>query len=179
MNLPLGTLLPNPFSALPDRAVLTPEDLGRLLAELDSSKQTIALRDATLHAAELKIQALTLELAHHRRIRFGQKSEVLAAAGQRDLFDEDGMVDQSAIEAELERLARKPPRPPRKPRARAGRQPLPPHLPRIVHVHEPASCQCGRCGGIDLVKIGEDVTEQLDVEPAKFTVHRHVYPQWV
>ena len=88
------------------------------------------------------------------------------------------VADQAAIEAELERLARKPPRPPRKPRVRAGRQPLPPHLPRIVHVHEPETCQCVRCGGTDLVKIGEDVTEQLDVEPAKFTVHRHVYPQY-
>jgi transposase len=29
-----------------------------------------------------------------------------------------------------------------------------------------------------LVKIGEDVTEQLDVEPAKFFVHRHIRPQY-
>ena len=130
MNLPLGTLLPNPFSALPGRAVLTPEELDRLFAELDSSRQTIVLRDAALHAAELKIQALTLELAHHKRIRFGQKSEALAAAGQRDLFDEDGMADQSAIEEELARLAKQDkPAAPRKPRIRAGRQPLPPHLP--------------------------------------------------
>jgi transposase len=193
MNLPLGTLPPYPLSALPGRAVLTPEELDRLFAELDSSRQTIALRDQTialrdqtlalrdaaLHAAELKIQALTLELAHHKRIRFGQKSEVLAAAGQRDLFDEDGIADQAAIEEELARLAKENrPAAPRQPRIRAGRQPLPPHLPRIVHVHEPDSCRCGRCGGADLVKVGEDVTEQLDVQPAKFTVHRHVYPQY-
>jgi len=29
-----------------------------------------------------------------------------------------------------------------------------------------------------LVKISEDVTEQLDVEPAKFFVHRHIRPQY-
>jgi len=29
-----------------------------------------------------------------------------------------------------------------------------------------------------LVKIGEDVTEQLDVEPTKFFVHRHIRPQY-
>jgi transposase len=29
-----------------------------------------------------------------------------------------------------------------------------------------------------LVKIGEDITEQLDVEPAKFFVHRHIRPQY-
>ncbi|MDH5508583.1 MAG: IS66 family transposase, partial [Anaerolineae bacterium] len=63
------------------------------------------------------------------------------------------------------------------PRSRAGRQPLPDHLPRIEHRHEPESCQCAQCGH-QLVKIGEDVSEQLDVEPAKFFVHRHIRPQY-
>ena len=58
-------------------------------------------------------------------------------------------------------------------RPRAGRQALPEHLPRIEHHHEPEVCVCGQCGGA-LVKIGEDITEQLDVEPAKFFVHRHI-----
>jgi transposase len=168
----------NPFSALPGQASPTPEELDRLHAELALSRQAITLRDAALHAAELKIQALTLELAHHRRIRFGQKSESLAAAGQRDLFDETVVADQAAVEEELERLAQKiNPSAPRKPRVRAGRQPLPPHLPRVEHRHEPESCTCGQCGS-DLVKIGEDISEQLDVEPAKFTVHRHIRPQY-
>ncbi len=43
--------------------------------------------------------------------------------------------------------------------------------------HEPELCPCGCCGK-DLVKIGEDVSEQLDVEPAKFFVHRHIRPQY-
>jgi transposase len=60
---------------------------------------------------------------------------------------------------------------------RAGRQPLPEHLPRIEHRHEPDSCTCGQCGK-DLVKIGEDISEQLDVEPARFFVHRHIRPQY-
>ena len=51
------------------------------------------------------------------------------------------------------------------------------HLPSIEHRHEPESCQCGQCGK-DLIKIGEDITEQLDVEPAKFFVHRHIRPQY-
>lgn len=59
----------------------------------------------------------------------------------------------------------------------AGRQLLPSHLPRIEHRHEPESCTCGHCGP-ELVKIGKEVTEQLDVEPAKFFVHRHICPQY-
>lgn len=43
----------------------------------------------------------------------------------------------------------------------------PSKLPRIEHRHEPDSCQ-----------IGEDVSKQLDVEPARFFVHHHIRPQY-
>jgi transposase len=145
-------------------------EVEQLRAELTRAQQN-------LHAAQLKIQALTLELAHLKRLRFGPKSEALAH-GQGDLFAETALIDQAAIEAELERVANQiNPATRRLPRVRAGRQPLPDHLPRIEHRHEPASCQCGLCGK-DLVKIGEDITEQLDVEPARFFVHRHIRPQY-
>jgi transposase len=139
----------------------------------------LAERDAKLiHAKDIKIGALTYELAYYKRIRFSRKNESLAPM-QRDVFEETWNTDRSAIEAEVEQLqddspcetVTKPKRP------RAGRQPLPDHLPRIEHRHEPESCTCGQCGK-NLVKIGEDVTEQLDVEPAKFFVHRHIRPQY-
>ena len=131
-----------------------------------------------LQAKDIKIQALTMELAYLRRIRYGAKSEALSHV-HRDLFEDSWNEDLAAVEAELEKVTdpepgltvAKPKRP------RAGRQPLPPHLPRIEHRHEPDSCQCGQCGK-SLVKIGEDITEQLDVEPAKFFVHRHIRPQY-
>ena len=44
--------------------------------------------------------------------------------------------------------------------------------------HEPENCTCKLCGNTQLVKIGEDVTEQLHVEPAKFSVIRHIRPQY-
>ena len=55
--------------------------------------------------------------------------------------------------------------------------------PRPAPRHEPESCTCGQCGN-DLIKIGEDVSEQLDVEPARFFVRgprpapRHIRPQY-
>ena len=121
----------------------------------------------------LKIQALTFELAYYKRIRFANKSEQFSAE-QRELFEESWNTDTSALEAEVEQLgsASKPAK-----RERAGRQPLPEHLPRIEHHHEPESCTCGQCGKT-LVKIGEDISEQLDVEPARFFVHRHIRPQY-
>ena len=154
-------------------------------AAVDATVQTTRLaeqitrRDSELVTAQTKIQALTLELAHLRRMRFGVRNEALTAE-QRDLFQETLASDLAAAEAELaKRAALVTPEPPtpRQPRARAGRQPLPEHLPRIEHRHEPDSCTCGQCGH-DLVKIGEDVSEQLDVEPARFFVHRHIRPQY-
>jgi transposase len=101
------------------------------------------------------------------------KSEALSRE-QLDLFQEACDEDLAAVETEVERLAEPASKPKRQ---RAGRQPLPAHLPRIEHRHEPTSCQCRQCGA-ELVKIREDITEQLDVEPAKFFVHRHIRPQY-
>ena len=66
-------------------------------------------------------------------MRFGVRNEALTAE-QRDLFQETLASDLAAAEAELaKRAAGVTPEPlaPRQPRARAGRQPLPDHLPRI------------------------------------------------
>ena len=160
----------------PAIAASVTQRVEKLLAEAREATQ----RQATeLHAAKTKIQALTLELTHLRRMRFGVKSEALDAE-TRDLFQETLGADVAAAEAELARRqadAKEPLKPPQAPRERAGRQPLPAHLPRIEHRHEPESCTCGQCGK-DLVLIGEDISEQLDVEPAKFFVHRHIRPQY-
>ena len=150
-------------------------------AEAVRLNEQIARRDTALHAAQTKIQALTLELAHLRRMRFGTRSEAFSLEA-RDLFQDTLASDLAAAEAELARQqaeasATTEPQTSRALRSRAGRQLLPDHLPRIEHRHEPASCTCGQCGK-DLVKIGEDVAEQLDVEPARFFVHRHIRPQY-
>src|SRR5216684_383042 len=53
------------------------------------------------------------------------------------------------------------------------RRNFPAHLPRRRIVHPaPACCPC--CGGTKLSKIGEDVTETLDVVPRQMFVTEHV-----
>lgn len=157
------------------------EEALQALAEARRLAEQITRRDTALHAAHTKIQALTLELAHLRRMRFGARSEALSAE-QRDLFQETLASDLAAAQAELakkqaEAAATTEPQAPRAARSRAGRQALPEHLPRIEHRHEPDSCSCATCGQ-ELIKIGEDIAEQLDVEPARFFVHRHIRPQY-
>jgi transposase len=172
------------FKAAPELAEWVVDTMQKLIdqAQQDAaeSARQLARRDTELHAAQTKVQSLVLELAHLRRMRFGVKSEALSAA-TRDLFQETLASDIAAAEARLAQEAAadtsSEATDPKPPRARAGRQPLPDHLPRIEHRHEPDSCTCGKCGG-PLVKIGEDISEQLDVEPARFFVHRHIRPQY-
>jgi len=157
----------------------TPEAADPILpdwvqAQISALQFQLVERDAELKRRELKIQQLTLELAHHRRIRFGCKSEALSSE-QRDLFIETSDEDGAAIVAELD--AQQTPTATPRAHKRSGRNPLPPELPRIEHRHEPESCNCGACGR-ELIKIGEDISEQLDVEPARFFVHRHIRPQY-
>lgn len=160
------------------------DHVAQLVDQLQQRDAELAQRTTDLHAATVKIQAMALEIAHLRRMRFGVKSEALNAE-TRELFEETQASDIAAAEARLAGqqaaldalAAGQSTAPAKPPRARAGRQPLPDHLPRIEHRHEPESCTCGQCGaGLSL--IGEDISEQLDVEPAKFFVHRHIRPQY-
>ncbi len=154
------------------------EMVRALLEQAKKDAQEIQRKTVELQSKEDKIQALTYELSYLRRIRYGAKTEAFSQL-QKDLFEESWNEDVAAAEAALEQLSAtapvdtdcKPKRP------RAERQPLPEHLPRIEFRHEPDSCQCGQCGS-DLIKIREDVTEQLDVVPAVFTIHRHIRPQY-
>lgn len=115
-----------------------------LIEQAERDAKIIQAKDAVIDAKGVKIAALTHELAYYKRIRFNTKSESLAPL-QRDVFEETWHIDMSAIEAEVEQLQDDQPcdtvvRPKR---ARGGRQPLPPHLPRVEHRHEPESCTCG------------------------------------
>ena len=115
-------------------------------AQKDAAQATrlaeqITRRDSELRFAQTKIQALTLELAHLRRMRFGVRSEALTAE-QRDLFQETLASDLAAAEAELAKqaaLVAIEPELPRAARPRAGRQSLPDHLPHWPQVHDAGS----------------------------------------
>jgi len=146
-----------------------------LVAGVQDMVRQLAEQSQQIQSLELKNQKLVLELAHLKRLRFGTKSEVLSAE-QRMLFEDDADQDLAAVQAELDATTAVSAAA-RQPRVRAGRQPLPEHLERVDVRHEPASCSCGQCQR-ELVKIGEDISEQLDIEPARFFVIRHIRPQY-
>jgi transposase len=120
--------------------------------------------------AELRIQQLE-ELPRLQRIeKYGPASEKLTAAQLELLEGEPGV---SPMEVRLESQREPLPAPVRRERRRQhpGRRELPPGLPRVERVIAcaPEQCSCPACGQPTAV-IGYDVSEQLDVEPAKYFV---------
>jgi transposase len=152
-------------------------DLPQWVAELIASAEKLAVQARELQFENEKFKH---ELAYLRRMRYGAKIEALSAV-HLDLFQENFSADAAAIAAELEKrqaqLDAENAAKPKVPRQRAGRQPLPPHLPRTDIIHPLASCDCGQCGQA-MVKIGEDITEKLHVVPTQFSVERHIYPKY-
>lgn len=123
----------------------------------------------------LEIERLKLMLARGRRERFGQSSERgKQLIEQLELAIADLEEAQAEEEAESEIAA---PETQKEKRERTGikpaRRPLPNHLPRERIVY-PAPCVCGRCGGANLRKLGEVVTESLECEPRRWKVVEHV-----
>jgi hypothetical protein len=108
-----------------------------------------------------------------RREKFGKRSEKLSP-DQFNLPLEDAELAQGVLEAAQEKaeaaLRGAGADTSRKPRRNRGH--LPPHLPRVERVIEPVSilCPCG-CG--EMTRIGEDVSERLDVIPR--SVRNSVY----
>ena len=130
-----------------------------------------------LGSKDAHIQRLTAELMRLKRLKFAQSREAFHAAGQLDLFDEALGMDQGEIEATIEAVVPETAGEDPQKRKPVRRKTLPPELPREEYRHEPESCQCGQCGK-GMVQIGEEVTELLDIVPAKFFVQRHIYPQY-
>jgi transposase len=140
-------------STLPD----TTEGLKGFLIDLDAHYR------ARIEFLEERVRFLQKEL-------FGRRSEKrpeVSEARQLELFNEAEALAEKPAEAETlvvpEHTRRKP-----------KRKPLPEDLPRVEVVHdldvEEKVCACGA----NLSRIGEEVSEKLDIIPAKIQVIRHI-----
>lgn len=157
--------------------------IGEQNTQLDERDQRIAIQVQAIRFKDAKLEKITFELARLKAWRFGAKTEAMNAQ-QRQMFEEAMAEDEASLEAQLLALqgaipatsasAQEPPK--RQPR----RQALPEHLRRVEHHHEPESTTCAVPGcGQPMVRIGEDVSERLDIIPAEFFVHRHIRGKWV
>jgi len=147
-----------------------PDDIEALKAALSAERAARQLAEARVSSAEAMIAHLKLTIAKHRREKFGQSSERARHLDQLELQFEE--LEATATEDELaaEAAAAKAASVPVKSfeRKKPVRGPLPAHLPR-ERVVIPAPCSCPSCGG-KLAKLGEDVTETLEVVPRQWKV---------
>ena len=153
----------------------------RLQQQARADAQELARREREIALARVKIDKVNFELARFKRWKFDAKTESMTAA-QRLLFAEVMAEDEASLRAKLAELQRGLPETPKTPKAsprRPRRQALPEHLERVEHRHEPEDTACLNAGcGRPMQRIGEDVSEKLDIIRAKFFVHRHIYGKW-
>jgi transposase len=149
--------------------------------DVDALKRLVLARDAELaqaraeaSSAEALIAHLRLTIEKLKRGLFGpcnerkerlidqmelQLEELEAAATE----DEVGTEKAATATTQVRAFTRRKP----------ARKPFPAHLPRErIIVPGPTACAC--CGSTKLAKLGEDVTETLEVVPRQWKVVQHV-----
>ncbi len=151
------------------------ETLKRLVIEREAQlEQARGANDAARNALERAqaeglylrtwIEKLKLEIARLRRMQFGRSSEKLSERiEQLELIVEDLETSQAQTVPVKAIAANK---------VQPVRKPLPKDLPRksLVDDVTPEETSCPECGA-DKKRIGEEVSEQLEYVPARFTVH--------
>lgn len=139
------------------------ERQARIEAQAEASRVKAAASSTEAMIAHLKLMIEKL-----RRELYGQRSERRARLlDQMELeleeleakASEDEIAAEQAVSAALSAT----------PRRRPARKSFPEHLPRErVVVPAPTSCAC--CGSMKLSKLGEDITETLEVIPRSWKV---------
>ena len=126
---------------------------------------------AVLSGSEALIAHLRLEIEKLRRELYGQRSErkqrlldqleLQLEEMEATASEDEGQAEAAAARAKTEVAAF--------PRRKPVRKPFPEHLPR-ERVVLPAPCACAACGSGRLAKMGEDVTETIEVIPRQWKV---------
>ena len=144
--------------------------LASMRNERDEARAEVAVAKAERSEDQALIAHLKLMIAKLKRETFGVSSERSSRLlDQMELQLEE--LEASATEDELaaEKAARATTTVRAFARKKPSRQPFPEHLPRErVVLETPTACAC--CGGERLSKLGEDITETLEVIPRQWKV---------
>ena len=151
-------------------AMILAERAARIAAQaaLVQARAEAANAKADLTSTEALIAHLKLAIEKLRRELYGSRSERKARLlEQMELQLEDLEAATTEDELAARRASTQAVRPFE--RKRPSRQPFPEHLPRErVVIAAPQACPC--CGSTRLSKLGEDVTETLEVIPRRWKV---------
>ena len=162
--------LPSDLAAA--HAMILAERAARLEAEAvaASAQAEAAGAQADRSSHEALIAHLKLEIEKLRRELYGSSSERKARLLEQmelQLEDLEAAATEDELAAEQAAAGAQTVHPPQ--RKRPLRKPFPDHLPRErVVITAPESCPC--CGSARLSKLGEDITETLEVVPRSWKV---------
>ena len=162
--------VPNDIAALKaalvaerDERIAEAARAARAEAELAVAKAKAADDHALIAHQQLRIEKLTRQLYGPRSERASrlldqielQFEELESSATEDEIAAEMAVVKTTNVAAFT--------------RNRPARKPFPDHLPRErIVIAAPASCPC--CGSAKLSKLGEDITETLEVIPRQWKV---------
>jgi transposase len=173
------------INSLPDDSIrlkaLLLEQAEQLISkdqQLSNKDKQLINKDQQLSAVETEVRFLREQVNLLLHKRFAASSEQYRYPGQHELFDEAEATVDVVVEEEttiddaavtVAGHARKKP----------GRKPLPAELPRIdVMLDLDEQDKVCSVDGHALHKIGEEITEKLDIIPAKMRVIRTIRPKY-
>src|SRR5512135_866351 len=139
-------------------------------AKAAAAQADAAVAKALASSAEAMLVTLKLEIEKLRRELYGTRSERKARLlDQLELQLEELEATAGEDELAAERAAARTTTVPACTRKRPSRKPFPEHLPRErVVIEAPTTCPC--CGSDKLCKLGETITETLEVIPRQWKV---------
>jgi transposase len=160
---------------IPDEPTALQQQLDAAQARIRDLERQVDETCATAEELQRALACLKEEYLALKRLLYGPRRERLTEdPDQQHLgFDTEASTSLPVPEPASEDAPHSP-----KHRKGHGRRPIPDHVPRRDVLHdvpeEERTCGCGR----EKTKIGEDIAEQLDYEPGKLLVLRHIYPKF-
>ena len=143
------------------------------ISDLTSQKEHLTSQNENLISQN---EHLTFQVEQLRRMIFGSKRERFVSTVEvnqlRIDFEPQAAEIEEAVQAERELIRieyeRKKPK-----KEHHGRMALPSHLPVVETVIEPSEDTTG------MVRIGQEITEELDYTPAKLHINRTIRPKYI
>ena len=161
------------LKALPEAHRKLFEQQSETLKREQADNEELRAQVELLTDANRRMEHLVSEL---RRFIYGKKSEKLGIDARQLAFEDlEGAV--ATVEQATPANAPSTPAAPSRPAAQRNLGHLPENLPRIEQVIEPESTKCS-CGHGEMVRIGEDRSERLDIVPAQLRVIVTVRPKY-
>lgn len=168
MSNPVDQLQNDLASAL---ALLAEERSRRVVAEVEAAtaKAEAASAKALVSHFEALLARLKLEIEKVRRELYGSCSERKARLLEQMELQLEGLEADAGEDELAAKIAANASTVRAFERKRPSRKSFPEHLPRErVIIAAPTNCSC--CGSIKLSKLGEDITETLEVIPRQWKV---------